>query len=445
MKNILLLGAGRSASSLIRYLHANAAQEQWSVTVADASLDLAQAKTQGLTGVTAVAFDINDTETSEKLIAAADLVISMLPAFIHPKAAVLCLKHQKHLITASYVSAEMKGFEAEAKAKNLVFLNECGLDPGIDHMSAMQVIDEIHAKGGKMLSFKSYCGGLVAPESDNNPWGYKFSWNPRNVILAGQGTVKYLIDNQYKYLPYHRLFAETECVEIEGFGKFDAYANRDSLSYRQVYGLDNIPTILRGTLRKAGYCEAWNIFVQLGITDDSYLIENIAEMTYADFIMSFLPKKNPQTPLTMHLASVFQCISSAEIIRKIKWTGILDETPIGLTQPATPAQVLQHLLEQKWKLEAGDKDMIVMQHQFEYEQNGQTKQIHSSLVTIGQDETYTAMADTVGLPLGIAAKLILQDKIKARGVLVPVSQEFYKPILAELASMGIVFQEKEIH
>jgi saccharopine dehydrogenase-like NADP-dependent oxidoreductase len=338
----------------------------------------------------------------------------------------------------------MAALGAQAAAKNLIFLNESGLDPGIDHMSAMQIIDQIRKDGGEITSFKSFCGGLVAPESDNNPWGYKFTWNPRNVILAGQGTVKYLLEGRYKYLPYHRLFGSSENVDVDGYGHFDAYANRDSLSYRSVYGLENIPTILRGTLRKHGFCNAWNVLVQLGITDDSYLIENVKDLTYAEFISGYLPQKSEHTSLAVHLNNALHQIADSETIRKIKWLGLFDETPIGLDKPSSPAQILQHLLEQKWKLEAGDKDMVVMQHQFEYVLDGKHHKLHSSLVSIGQDETYTAMANTVGLPLGIAAKLILQGKISQRGVLVPVTPEFYEPILAELATFGLTFTEKHI-
>lgn len=444
MKKILVLGAGRSASSLIRYLAQNAAVENWQITVADASEALAKAKTKDFNGLIAIGFDISNQAEAQKQIAASDLVISMLPANIHIKVAEICLAENKHLLTASYVSNEMRALNDQVKAKGLLFLNECGLDPGIDHLSAMQIINEIRAKGGELTSFKSYCGGLVAPESDNNPWGYKFTWNPRNVVLAGQGTVKYLSDNRYKYLPYHRLFESADTIEVEGYGQFGAYANRDSLSYRSVYGLEQIPTILRGTLRKAGFCHAWNVLVRLGITDDSYLIDNVDTMTYAEFVMSFLPPKSTHTPLSVHLSNILHQVADSEAIRKIKWLGLFEETPIGLTEPSSPAQILQHLLEQKWKLESGDKDMVVMQHQFEYKFAGETKHLHSSMVAIGEDETYTAMANTVGLPLGIAAKLVLQQKIQERGVVVPVSKEFYEPILSELASMGIVFSEKEV-
>lgn len=439
MKDILILGAGRSSSVLIQYLHQQAIKFDWSITVADASLLLAQEKIAGMSGATAVSFDIADETQLQHFISKADLVISMLPPHFHLSVAKTCLQFRKHLLTASYVSKEMLALNAAAKEQEVIFLNECGLDPGIDHMSAMQLMDQIRQEGGRITSFKSFCGGLIAPESDDNPWGYKFTWNPRNVVLAGQGTVKYILQGEYKYMPYHKLFANTESVHIPGYGSFDAYANRDSLSYREVYGLENIPTIIRGTLRKAGYCSAWNVLVQLGLTDDTYTLENSANMTYREFISAYLPFVNNKSVL--HNLAAFTGLSeNAEELQKIKWLGLLEDEKIGLAE-ATPAQILQHLLEQKWKLQPEDKDMIVMQHQIQYELAGEQHQQIASMVVLGDDAIRTGMAKTVGLPLGIAAKLTLQDKISRRGVLIPVYPEIYNPVLAELEELGISFSE----
>ena len=441
MKNILVIGAGRSASSLIKYLLDNSIQENWKVTVGDVSLDLVNQKTGNHANARAILFDINNEQQREEEIKNADIVISMLPASMHINVAKDCVRFKKHLVTASYVSKEMQELNEEAKQSGIILMNECGLDPGIDHASAMKVIDEIHDNKGELISFKSYCGGLVAPESNDNPWGYKFSWNPRNVILAGQGTAKYIENGKYKYIPYERLFKQISTVEIEGYGKFDAYANRDSLSYRKSYGLENIATMLRGTLRMQGFCKAWNVFVRAGLTDDTYKIEASDTLTYAELIDSLLPDDSLNTKT--RLALLMQNDIDRETMQKLEWIGIWSDEKITLPN-ATPAQILQDLLERKWKLQEHDKDMIVMQHQFQYKnKKSEIKNITSSLVVKGEDQTYTAMAKTVGLPLAIVTKLILQEKISARGVVIPTIKEIYEPLLEELETLGVKFEEKE--
>lgn len=366
----------------------------------------------------------------------------MLPASMHMDVAHDCLRLGKHLATASYVSKEMEALHEEAKSKNLLFLNEIGLDPGIDHMSAMKLIDELKEKGANITSFKSYCGGLVAPESNDNPWGYKFSWNPRNVILAGQSTAQFFENNQLKFIPYNRLYTQTNTVNVDGLGKFDAYANRDSLSYRKPYGLENIPTILRGTLREHNYCKAWNVFVKLGLTDDTFVIENTNNLTYNELIDSFLPNGNQ--PTKAKLKQFMKDEWDSDIESKLEWLGLFNNEKIKLDK-GTPAQLLQDLLEKKWLLKKEDKDMIVMQHQFEYELAGKKQQIFSSLIVKGEDDVYTAMAKTVGLPLAIAVKLILTDKIKVSGVQIPVIKAIYEPILQELETFDVIFHEKTIN
>lgn len=442
MKNILVLGAGRSSFSLINYLLKNSTDFDWKVTVGDVSEESALQKTKNHPNSRALKFDVNDQSQREKEISSADIVISLLPPSLHLIAALDCLKYSKSLITASYVSAEIRELEKEAKNKGILLLNEMGLDPGIDHMSAMHIIERLKASGADIVSFKSYCGGLVAPESNDNPWGYKFSWNPRNVIVAGQGTAKYLENGRIKYLPYNRLFKEIETTEVHDLGYFDAYANRDSISYKEPYGLNNTGNLLRGTLRMQGYCRAWNVFVQLGITDDTYHIFNSQGMSHADFISSFLPVNQPGDNLRSKLASFVGEEEDSETIRKITWTGILDNTPITLNN-ATPAQVLQDLLEKKWILKHDDKDMIVMQHEFEYNLNNQRRHLTSSMVVKGIDEVNTAMAQTVGLPVAIAAKLILTGKINLTGVHIPTVKEIYDPVLKELENYNVHFKEKE--
>ncbi len=440
MKNILVIGAGRSASSLIKYLLDNSSKENWNITVGDVAIDLVKQKSANHPNSRAIAFDITNDKQREEEIKRADLVISMLPASMHMNVARDCVRFKKHLATASYVSKEMMKLDAEARSEGIILLNESGLDPGIDHASAMKVIDHIHEQGGELTSFQSFCGGLVAPECNDNPWGYKFSWNPRNVILAGQGTAQFIENGEYKYIPYNRLFTQICTIEVFGHGKFDAYANRDSLSYRKFYGIENIPTMLRGTLRMPGYCQAWNVFVKLGLTDDSYKIEASDTLTYKQLLESFLPvgKQSTKEKLTTFMGAEM----NEEVMNKIEWLGVFEDKKIKVKN-ATPAQILQDLLEEKWLLKEHDKDMIVMQHQFEYTLNGQAKKITSSLVVKGDDQTYTAMAKTVGLPLAIAAKLILQGKISARGVIIPTKKEIYLPVLNELENYGVKFEEKE--
>ncbi len=441
MKQILIIGAGRSASSLIRYLLEHAETEGWTIIVGDVSVELALEKTAGQKHAKAIQLDVNNDIQREGLIKQADVIISMLPAFMHFTIAKDCLKYRKHLITASYISKEIRDLHDEAKQKGVLFLNEAGLDPGIDHMSAMQIIDRMKQQGGRLISFKSYCGGLISPESNDNPWNYKFTWNPRNVILAGQGIAQYIDNGRYKYIPYNRLFSDIELISVEGYGQLEAYANRDSLAYRKVYGLQQIPTLLRGTLRNPGFCEAWNVFVRLGLTDDTYTIDDSEKLTYADWINSYLPKGtkgNTEQRLSAFLGEQ----ETSALMQKIKWTGILENETIKIPK-ATPAGILQELLERKWKLKEDDIDMIVMVHKFVYEMAGLKKEIHSALIVKGENAMHTAMAKTVGLPMGIAVKLLLQNRIKERGVVVPTEKEIYEPVLKELGTYGINFIETE--
>ncbi|MXO03512.1 saccharopine dehydrogenase family protein [Flavobacterium sp. HBTb2-11-1] len=444
MRNILIFGAGRSASSLIRYLLSKSNEEKLHLTVADLSSNLAKAKTQDHPNATPLALDIFNADERKKAIANASIVISMLPAHLHIEIAKDCLEFKKHLVTASYISDAMQALNEEAIKNNLILMNEIGLDPGIDHMSAMKVIDEIRSKGGKMLLFESFCGGLVAPESDNNLWNYKFTWAPRNVVLAGQGgAAKFIQEGTYKYIPYSALFRRTEFLEVEGYGKFEAYSNRDSLKYRSVYGLDDILTLYRGTIRRVGYSRAWNMFVQLGMTDDSYILEGSENMSYRQFINSFLPY-HPTDSVEIKTRLILK-IDQDDIM----WDKLLE---LDLFNPnkkvnlpnATPAQILEKILTDSWALEPEDKDMIVMYHKFGYELNGEKKQIDSKMVCIGEDQTYTAMAKTVGLPVAIATLLILNGKITTPGVQLPIKKEVYEPILKELEEYGVIFNEQNV-
>ena len=441
MKTILVLGAGRSSSSLIQYLSQRASSSLWRVIVGDASLELAKQKVDGHPNAQAITFNVGDADGT-RAIADADVVISLLPPPLHPLVAIRCLEFSKHLLTASYVSDEMRNFDVEARDKGLLFLNECGLDPGIDHMSAMQLIESIRKQGGKLRSFESFTGGLIAEETDpQNPWRYKFTWNPKNVVTAGQGTAKFLQDGKFKYIPYNQLFRRTTRVVIPSLGEFEGYANRDSLQYIDTYGLRGIRTMLRGTLRNKGFCTAWNVFVQLGCCDDSYEMEGVDKMTHAEFFNSFLDNTSGKTT-EEQLRAVPGLIAGSEI-EFLRWSGLFSEEPVGLAG-GTPARILEHILNKKWKLNVEDKDQIVMWHRFVFEQAGREKEIQASLVVTGSDSVFTAMAKTVGLPLGIAAKLLLEGKIRERGVVIPTSPEIYEPVLAELSSLGIELKERAI-
>lgn len=443
---LLLLGAGRSASALIDYLLRHAPTEGWQLTVADVQpAHLAPVLAAHTEYARAVPFDIQDEALLHELVAAADVVISMLPAAFHLIVARACLRHRRHLATASYATDEIRALEAEAQAAGVVLLMECGLDPGLDHMSAMQALGKIRARGGQLLAFKSYCGGLLTPESEgDNPWRYKFTWNPRNVVLAGQSTAKYLENGQPRFIPYHQLFGRLETLEVPGYGQFEGYANRDSLSYRAPYGLEDIPTILRGTLRRPGYCAAWHALVRLGLTDDTVRLGNTADWPWQELIAAYLPTSDGLGGnLETQFADYLGLNPSGEEMQRLTWLGIFSNRPVNLPN-ATPAQLLEHLLSDKWRLQPGDHDLIVMQHLFEFELNGQHYRHTSSLVVPGADGEPTAMAKTVGLPLGMAVRRLTRGQVPHRGVVIPTHADLYEPILAELAAdYRIVFDEVE--
>lgn len=442
MRSILILGAGRSSSALIDYLLRQAVKHDWDVTVGDVSLAAAVERVGNSKNGIAIRFDIHH-ESSDVVIKKCDIVISLMPAVLHPLIAKKCLSYKKHLFTASYISDEMKSFDAEARKNGLLFLNECGLDPGIDHMSAMQVIDRIKQEGGDLQSFESFTGGLIAPETDpENPWRYKFTWNPRNVVMAGQGTAKFLQDGQFKYIPYQQLFKRITSVTVPGYGEYEGYANRDSLKYRETYGLQNIKTMLRGTLRNKGFCAAWDILVQLGCTDDTYKMEDVSNMTHQKFFNVFLDGYQKLKTLEK-VAKKFQISVDGPELTKLNWSGLFDDTPVGLKE-GTPAEILEHILNKRWRLHSQDRDMIVMWHRFRFLQEGKEREIQASLVALGENSVQTAMAKTVGLPLAIVAKLLLRERITSKGVVIPVSKEFYEPVLEELKELGIVLRENVI-
>jgi saccharopine dehydrogenase-like NADP-dependent oxidoreductase len=444
MRKILIIGAGRSASSLIKYLLDKSEAENLLLTIADLSEALANKKTGSHKNARAISFDVCNDEQRKQEIQQADIVISMLPAHLHIEVAKDCVFYKKSMITASYISEEMKSLDFQAKENQIVLMNEIGLDPGIDHMSAMKIMDEIKSKGGKIILFESFCGGLVAPESDTNLWNYKFTWNPRNVVLAGQGgAAKFIQEGTYKYIPYHKLFRRTEFLEVEGFGRFEAYANRDSLKYREVYGLDAVDTCYRGTIRRVGFSKAWDVFVQLGMTDDTYIIDDSEFMSNRDFVNLFLPY-HPTDSVEIKFRHQLKIDQDDVIWDKLLELDLFSKSVVTGLKNATPAQMLEKILSYKWTLQPQDKDMIVMYHKIGYEINGEQKQIDSTMVCLGDDQTYTAMAKTVGLPVAIATLKILNGEIQTTGVQLPTAKEVYLPILEELEQYGVVFKEFDV-
>jgi len=444
MKNILIIGAGKSCASVIRYLLDKSSEENLHIIIGDIHTENAKNIVNNHINASIILLDVYNEKQRKEAIQKVDIVVSMLPARFHYTVAKDCIKYHKHLVTASYISKEMNGLDTKAKEKGLVFMNEVGLDPGIDHMSAMLTIDRIKNTGGKMLSFKSYTGGLIAAESATNLWNYKFTWNPRNVVLAGQGeTAKYIENGTYKNISYPELFKKTALLQITGVGNFEAYANRDSLKYRSIYGIENIPTLYRGTLRKVGFSEAWDTFVQLGMTDDSYTIAGSEKRSYRSFLNLFLAGA-PSDTVEMKLCAYLKIDQTHIIYKKLTELAFFNpKKKIGLKN-ATPAQMLQKILEEAWTLQKEEKDMIVMQHLFGYEINGEKRQIESNLVVLGKNQTDTAMAKTVGLPVAIAALKIVKGEIKTSGVQRPIAKEMYQPILKELENYGIQFVERDV-
>ncbi len=442
MKNLLIIGAGRSATALISYILEQARQHNFFVTVADADISLAQQKLGNNPNGRAIWLDASKPNDRRDIINRHDVVVSLLPPQMHLEVAQDCISLGKHMVTASYVSKQVFRLGDEARQRALVFMNELGLDPGIDHMSAMQRIHQIKAKGGKITAFYSYTGGLVAPESDNNPWHYKFSWNPRNVVLAGQGTAQFLEDGKLKYIPYRRLFRQYRLVNIPGMGEWEVYANRDSLLYREAYGLQDIKTMFRGTIRHKGFCDAWNALVRIGLTDATFPIVDSDKLTYHDLMEAFLGISQHTGSVKDRMAKLIETDPEGEIMQKLEWLGLFGKRRIKVKN-ATPALILENLLLEKWALQPNDKDMVIMQHVFEYEINRRKHKLTSTLTMKGNNGSDTAMSRLVGLPLGIFVKLLLMGKISTTGVNIPTMPEVYEPVMQELEQYGVKFTEKE--
>ena len=446
MKRILLIGAGLSTKSLVPYLKERLQSENWYLTVLDRDIEVAKRRLGAENDrCTAGSLDIMDHSSLSRAMDGVFLVISMVPAHMHMSVAKMALEKGIHLLTASYLTEEMSALNDDVRDKGLMFLNECGLDPGIDHMSAMRLLDNIRSNGGDIKLFESFTGGLLSPDSEGkNPWRYKFTWNPRNVVLAGQGgAVKFIQEGKYKYIPPHMVFRRTEFMHVEGYGRFEGLANRDSLKYRKAYGLESVDTLYRGTLRRPGFARAWDCFVKLGMTDDSYVIKNTDKLTFRDFTNLFLAY-NPNDSVELKLKHYLSIPQDSDIMDKLIWSGIFKQDQFPF-ESATPAQCLEHILRQVWSLQPTDKDLIVMFHKVGWEKDGVLHMIESSMGVEGENAQHTAMATTVGLPLGIAAKNILNGRINAPGVHMPTTPEWYNPILNELeADFGVKFTDIEV-
>ena len=444
-KRVLILGAGRSSSSLIRHLLQHAAQEGYGVRIGDLDVNLANRKAEGHPAATAFALDAGNPEARRNEIAQADLVISMLPAFLHPEVATDAIATRTPLITPSYLSPEIAAMDQAAKDAGIPILNELGLDPGIDHLSAMQVIDELKSEGAQLTGFESYTGGLVAPESDDNPWHYKFTWNPRNVVLAGQGgSATFRKGGLNRVLPPHRLFKEVTPIDVPGAGRFEGYANRDSLAYEGIYGLEGIETLVRGTLRGDGFCGGWDALFQLGMNRDDAQLSLPEGTSWRALTAGFaggVGKDADESQVRDAVAKTTGADSAA--LDLLDWLGLFGEEEVALRK-GSPCDILQHRLESKWSLAPEDLDMIVMWHRFGFRTEGGEQRVRTShLVHIGENDTHTAMSLTVGLPLALAARMWMRGEWRGTGVTLPISPALYTPLLKGLATEGISFTEND--
>ena len=429
MKKIILFGAGRSARHLVSFLVEGALLGKWSVVVADTNVSHWIEEYGHLNEVKFVSGDANNTEFRQGLINHSSLVISMLPAFMHAEVVKDCINFHVHVFTPSYVSPEVNAMHELALQEDVLVLNEMGVDPGIDHISAMEIIHRLKEQGAEIVSFESYTGGLVAPASDDNLWGYKISWNPRNIILAGSGGhAVYREGDKLRLVPYYKLFDNVDTVVASDGVSYDAYANRNSVHYLDLYGLENVEKLVRGTLRKEGYCRGWSFLVKNGYTNDDTKIPPGSFSTWSELSQSLLGVGFNTD--TIH----------PEVLNMLNEIGIFSQEPLR-AEELTCAQHLQDLLEKKWVLKEGDRDMIVMVHKFGYTLNGKKFMLNSSMVLEGDDEFKTAMSKTVGMPIAFAVERLFNGDFSSRGIQIPVTPEFYVPLLHDLKNFGISFVE----
>ncbi len=398
--------------------------------------DAAGVLERGMPNVRFEKWDANDIEGLGKHVKNADLVISLLPAWFHATVARVCIDARKDMVTASYVSPQMRDLNAEAKAAGVLLLNECGVDPGIDHMSAKKVIDEAVSAGKRVRSFRSYTGGLPAPDANDNPWGYKLSWSPRSVVTAATNSARYLQDGRVVNIPAQKLFQDVHQLQFNGIGTLDAYPNRDSIPYIQLYGLEGIDTMYRGTLRYPGWCTLWDGIVRLGMLRD----EKPEAPTYARYMLDLVQGQgDPKQAVAEYLGIAVD----DPVIQKLEYIGLFDDHPI-LNTPKDRIQLLADLMQQKLQFKPGERDLLVMRHIFEIEDNGHAYQVQSTMIEYGQPDGFSAMARTVGLPVAITAEMVLKGRIKLTGVHIPTLPEVYNHVLPALRSEGIGFEENII-
>lgn len=436
MKKVVILGAGLVTRPIVRYLldHPDFEVEVASRTVSKA-VKLIENHPRG----TASELNLKNEELLKEKISTADIVISLVPYSFHPTVAKYCLEFKKDMVTTSYVSDKMKKLDEEAKKAGILILNEVGLDPGIDHMEAMRIIHDVEENGGEILGFTSFCGGLPAPEANTNPFGYKFSWSPIGVLLAGKNSAQFLKDGQEVFISSEDLFDSYSIIEIEGLGEFEGYPNRNSLPYIQLYGIQSTKTMLRGTLRNKGWCPTLKKIVELGLLDEEE--KDWSGLTYKDF-MRRLMNEPPEEDIVKALSAYLRIDEDSDIIKHLEWLGLLREDPLPL-EKGSALNLLADRMLAKLQYEEGERDMIILQHEFVASYPGDKKEkITSSLIDYGIPHGDTSMARTVSLPAAIATKLILEEKIKMTGVHIPVLPEFYGPTLQELKEVGIVFEEK---
>ncbi len=437
MKKILILGAGLVAKPMVRYL---LDQPDFELEVASRTVSKAVKLIDNHPQGKASELNLKNEEGLKDKISKADLIISMVPYTFHPIVAKYCLDYKKAMVTTSYVSEVMKNLDAEAKKAGILILNEVGLDPGIDHMEAMRIIHEVEEKGGEILSFTSYCGGLPAPEANTNPFGYKFSWSPTGVLLAGKNSAQYLKDGQQIFIPSQDLFDNYLMINIEGLGEFEGYPNRNSLPYIELYGIKSTKTMLRGTLRNKGWCSTIKKIADLDLLEEEE--KDWTGMTYKDFLKKLMndpAEEDIKKALSAHL----NIEESSDIIQRFEWLGLLSDEPLPLEKDS-PLNILGAKMLEKLQYEEGERDMIMLQHQFIASYPGDKKEkITSTLIDFGIPHGDTSMARTVGLPAAISTKLILEGKIEKTGVHIPVTPEIYIPILQELKELDIAFKEKK--
>lgn len=442
MNNILILGAGRSSTAMIDYILDEATRNNWFVTIGDLDPNIAAQKIKNHPSARPAWLDVNKVNDRRDMITRTDIVVSLLPAKLHLEVAHDCIKLKKHLITSSTVAREMYRLGDEARVRELVFTGKMSLEPGLEHMAARKRIDEINEKGGKLTAFRSYNGGLVAPDSiGDNPWKFKFTWNPHNLVRIGQGSAQFLYKNKLKLIPYHQLFNSLQLVDIEGIGKMEMVPNRDSLLHKAVYGLENVPTIIRGTLRFPGFYEGWNALVQLGLTDEYYPIHNADSLSFYEWLDAYVSGQTGSS-VKERVANKLGITVNSPIIKQLTWLGLFRKKKMKV-HSATPAFLLEQVLLEKWKLKPEDKDLLIMQQEFEYELNGKSKRLVSTLSLKGEDGNSTALSRAIGLPLGIVLKMVIDGKITETGMDVFMKKSVYEPVLTELEKHGLVFKDIE--